>query len=218
LRDLYRRMSDNAPYSPDAAGAGRRALKNACLDLIAADGGDAGIALAARQYRAADNMTDRMAALATLALHDRPERTAALDDFYRRYESDPLVIDKWFALQAAIPEPATLDRVRKLTVHPAFSFANPNRLRALIGAFAQANQTQFNRPDGAGYDFLADAVLALDAKNPQVAARLLAAFKSWRALESARRARAEATLRRVAATASLSRDVADIVRRSLAAG
>jgi aminopeptidase N len=218
LRDLYRRMSDNAPYSPDAAGAGRRALKNACLDLIAADGGDAGVALAARQYRAADNMTDRMAALATLALHDRPERTAALDDFYRRYESDPLVIDKWFALQAAIPEPATLDRVRKLTVHPAFSFANPNRLRALIGAFAQANQTQFNRPDGAGYDFLADAVLALDAKNPQVAARLLAAFKSWRALESARRARAEATLRRVAASASLSRDVADIVRRSLAAG
>ena len=218
LRDRYRRMSDNAPYSPDAAGAGRRALKNACLDLIAADGGDAGVALAARQYQAADNMTDRMAALATLALHDRRERTVALDDFYRRYESDPLVIDKWFALQAAIPEPATLDRVRKLTVHPAFSFANPNRLRALIGAFAQANQTQFNRPDGAGYDFLADAVLALDAKNAQVAARLLAAFKSWRALESARRARAEATLRRVAATASLSRDVADIVRRSLAAG
>jgi aminopeptidase N len=218
LRDLHRRMSDNAPYSPDAAGAGRRALKNACLDLIAADGGDAGVALAARQYQAADNMTDRMAALATLSLHDRPERTAALEDFYRRYETDPLVIDKWFALQASIPEPATLDRVRTLTAHPAFSFANPNRLRALIGAFAQANQTQFNRPDGAGYDFLADAVLALDPKNPQVAARLLAAFKSWRALESARRARAEATLRRVAATASLSRDVADIVRRSLAEG
>jgi aminopeptidase N len=218
LRDLYRRMSDNAPYSPDAAGAGRRALKNACLDLIAADGADAGVALAARQYQATDNMTDRMAALATLSLHDRPERTAALEDFYRRYEKDPLVIDKWFALQASIPEPATLDRVRKLTAHPAFSFANPNRLRSLIGAFAQANQTQFNRPDGAGYDFLADAVLALDPKNPQVAARLLAAFKSWRALESARRARAEATLRRVAATASLSRDVADIVRRSLAEG
>jgi aminopeptidase N len=218
LRALHRRMSDNAPYSPDAAGAGRRALKNACLDLIAADGGDAGIALAARQYQAADNMTDRMAALATLSLHDRPERAAALEDFYRRYETDPLVIDKWFALQASIPEPATLDRVRKLTAHPAFSFANPNRLRALIGAFAQANQTQFNRPDGAGYDFLADAVLALDPKNPQVAARLLAAFKSWRALESSRRARAEATLRRVAASASLSRDVADIVRRSLAEG
>jgi aminopeptidase N len=215
LSATYRRMSDNAPYSPDAASAGRRALKNACLDLLAADGGDDGIALAARQFAGADNMTDRMAALATLSLLDRPERTAALEDFYRRFEGDPLVIDKWFALQAAIPEAATLDRVRKLTQHPAFSFANPNRLRALIGAFAHSNQTQFNRPDGAGYDFLAETVLALDGKNPQVAARLLSAFKSWRALEPTRRARAEATLRRVAGVEGLSRDTADIVRRAL---
>jgi aminopeptidase N len=215
LSAMHRRMSDNAPYRPDAASAGRRALKNVCLDLLAADGGDAGIALAARQYAAADNMTDRMAALATLSLHDRPERSDALDDFYRRYASDPLVIDKWFALQAAIPEAATLNRVRRLTEHSAFSFANPNRVRALIGAFAQTNQTQFNRADGEGYAFLADTVLALDPKNPQVAARLLSAFKSWRALEPGRRGRAEATLRRVSAADTLSRDVADIVRRSL---
>jgi aminopeptidase N len=215
LSALYRRMSDNAPYSPDAASAGRRALKNVCLDLIAADGGDEGITLAARQFAAADNMTDRMAALATLSLHDRAARATALEDFYRRHAGDPLVIDKWFSLQAAIPEAATLDRVRRLAAHPAFSFANPNRLRALIGGFAQLNQTQFNRPDGAGYDFLADTVLALDAKNPQVAARLLSAFKSWRALEAGRRARAEATLRRVAAAENLSRDTADIVRRAL---
>jgi aminopeptidase N len=215
LSAMHRRMSDNAPYSPDAASAGRRALKNVCLDLLAADGHDPGIALAARQYETADNMTERMAALATLSLHDRPERADALADFYRRYEGDPLVIDKWFSLQAAIPEGTTLDRVRKLTEHPAFSFSNPNRLRALIGAFAQLNQTQFNRPDGAGYAFLADTVLALDPKNPQVAARLLSAFKSWRALEAGRRARAEATLRRVAAAPNLSRDVADIVRRAL---
>jgi aminopeptidase N len=215
LSALHRRMSDNAPYRPDAASAGRRALKNACLDLLAADGGDEGITLVARQFAGADNMTDRMAALATLSLHDRPERAAALDDFYRRFAGDPLVIDKWFALQAAIPEPATLERVRKLTAHPAFSFANPNRLRALIGAFAHSNQTQFNRPDGAGYDFLAETALALDGKNPQVAARLLSAFKSWRALEPGRRARAEATLHRVAAAQSLSRDTADIVRRAL---
>jgi aminopeptidase N len=170
-----------------------------------------------RQYESADNMTDRMAALATLSLHDVPERAAALADFYRRFASDPLVIDKWFSLQAAIPEPATLDRVRELTAHPAFSFANPNRLRALIGAFAQANQTQFNRSDGEGYSFVADTVIALDRKNPQVAARLLAAFKSWRALEATRRARAEAVLQRVAAQDGLSRDVKDIVSRSLAA-
>jgi aminopeptidase N len=215
LSALYRRMSDNAPYSPDAASAGRRALKNVCLDLLAADGGDEGITRAACQFAAADNMTDRMAALTTLSLHDRAERAAALADFYDRFAGDPLVIDKWFALQAAIPEPTTLDRVRKLTAHPAFSFANPNRLRALIGAFAQLNQTQFNRPDGAGYDFLAETVLALDPKNSQVAARLLSAFKSWRALEPGRRARAETTLRRVAAAENLSRDTSDIVRRAL---
>jgi aminopeptidase N len=216
LQDTYRSMSDRAPYSPDAASAGRRALKNACLDLLAARGEGAAIAAAMRQYESADNMTDRMAALATLSLHDVPERAAALADFYRRFAGDPLVIDKWFSLQAAIPEPATLDRVRELTAHPAFSFANPNRLRALIGAFAQANQTQFNRSDGEGYSFVADTVIALDRKNPQVAARLLAAFKSWRALEATRRARAEAALQRVAAQDGLSRDVKDIVSRSLA--
>ena len=91
-------------------------------------------------------MTDRMAALATLSLHDVPERTAAFEDFYQRYRDDPLIIDKWFALQAMTPDPATLDRVRALTGHPAFSMANPNRVRSLIGAFAQGNPTQFNRP------------------------------------------------------------------------
>ncbi len=161
-------------------------------------------------------MTDRMAALTTLSLHDVGERAAASDDFYRRYEGDPLVIDKWLALQAAIPEPQTLDRVRGLMQHPAFSLTNPNRVRALIGSFAQANQTQFNRADGAGYDFVAETVLALDAKNAQVAARLATAFRSWRALEQVRRARAESALRRIAEAPSLSRDVADIVQRSLA--
>ena len=161
-------------------------------------------------------MTDRMAALDTLSQHDRPERKQALEDFYTRYADDPLIIDKWLALQAAIPEPATLDRVRALTKHPAFSVANPNRVRALIGSFAQVNHTQFNRADGAGFDFVADFVLALDPKNPQVAARLMGAFRSWRALEAGRRARAEATLRRIAATPSLSRDAQDIVARTLA--
>src|SRR5262249_54256332 len=181
------------------------------LDLLAASGSSAAIALAARQYQTADNMTDRMAAMSTLSLHPVRERQAAIDDFYRRYESDPLVIDKWFALQATIPEAATLDRVRELTQHPAFSLDNPNRVRSLIGAFAQMNQTQFNRADGAGYAFLADHVLALDAKNPQVASRMTTAFKSWRALEPGRRAKAEAELMRIRDAASLSTDVRDIV-------
>jgi aminopeptidase N len=209
-------MTTRAAYQPDAQSAGRRALKNACLDLLALTETDPAIARAFGQYREADNMTDRIAALETLAGHDRRERTAAFEDFYTRHAEDPLIIDKWFALQAMIPEPATLDRVRTLMRHPAFSAANPNRIRALIGAFAQANHTQFNRRDGAGYDFVADFVLELDTKNPQVAARLMSAFRSWRALEAQRRARAEATLRRVAARSTLSPDVHDIVARTLA--
>jgi aminopeptidase N len=217
LAETYRQMMTPGPYRPDAASAGRRSLKNVCLGLLTATEDHAAITLAFSQYQSADNMTDRMAALETLASHDRPERTQALEAFYASYQNDPLIIDKWLALQAAIPEPGTLDRVRALTAHPAFSMANPNRVRALIGSFAQVNHTQFNRADGAGYDFVADTVLTLDPKNPQVAARLMGAFRSWRVLEPRRRECAEATLRRVAAAASLSRDVSDIVARTLAA-
>ncbi|MFZ0776194.1 MAG: aminopeptidase N [Xanthobacteraceae bacterium] len=216
LAETYQRMITPGPYRPDAQSAGRRALKNICLDFLAMTETDQAIMRALAQYQNADNMTDRMAALETLALHDRPERAAALEDFYKRYADDPLIIDKWLALQAAIPEPATLDRVRALTKHPAFSITNPNRIRALIGSFAQANHTQFNRSDGAGYAFVADFVLALDPKNPQVAARLMGAFRSWRALEAQRRGKAEAALRRVAAAQALSPDLHDIVARTLA--
>jgi aminopeptidase N len=216
LFDHYRRLRESGPYSPDAASAGRRALRNTCLDLLVATRRPDAISLAARQYQAADNMTDRMAALSALSLCDVPERAAALDDFYARYAADPLIVDKWLSLQAAIPEPATLDRVKALTTHSAFSFANPNRVRALIHAFALANQKEFNRADGAGYDFMVDTVLILDPKNPQLAARLLSALKSWRVLEQARRTLAEAALRRVAAAPALSPDVGDIVQRALA--
>jgi aminopeptidase N len=216
LSATYRRLAESGPYSPDAAGAGRRSLKNVCLDLLAATQEGHAIRLAAEQYRTADNMTDRMAALSTLSLHAVAERAGAFDDFFRRYRDDPLIVDKWFSLQATMPDPATLDRVRELTGHPAFSMSNPNRVRALINAFAQANPSQFNRPDGAGYEFVADKVLALDEPNPQVAARMATAFKSWRALEPTRRARAEAALRRIAGAPKLSRDVADIAQRALA--
>jgi aminopeptidase N len=215
LAERYQQMTGSGPYSPDAASVGRRALRNVCLDLMVAARRPGAIALAMEQYETADNMTDRMAALATLALCDVPERAAALADFYTRYAGDPLIVDKWFALQASIPERATLDRVKALTAHPAFSFANPNRVRALISSFAAGNQKEFNRPDGAGYDFIIDTVLALDPRNPQLAARLLSAIKSWRALEPARRGHAERALRRAAAQPSLSPDVSDIVNRTL---
>jgi aminopeptidase N len=218
LFDHYRRLSESRPYAPDAVDAGRRALRNICLDLLVATRRPDAVSLAARQYQAADNMTDRMAALSTLSLYDTPERAATLDDFFARYGKDPLIVDKWFTLQATIPESTTLDRVKALTGHPAFSFANPNRVRALIHAFALANQKEFNRADGAGYDFIASTVLALDRKNPQLAARLLSSLKNWRVLEPGRRAMAEKALRRVAAAPSRSPDVADIVQRALATG
>jgi aminopeptidase N len=216
LFDHYRRLSESGPYRPDPVSAGRRALRNTCLDLLVATRSHDAVSLATRQYHAADNMTDRMAALSTLSLCDTPERAAALEDFHARYQGEPLIIDKWFSLQATVPEPATLARVKALTGHPAFSFANPNRVRALIHAFALGNQKELNRPDGAGYEFVVDTVLALDRKNPQLAARLLAALKSWRVLEPTRRGLAQAALRCVSATPSLSPDVSDIVQRALA--
>ena len=217
LETAYERMTVPGGYTPDATGAGRRSLRNICLDLMAAAGGQAAITRAMRQYEAADNMTDRMAALATLSLHDVSERTRALADFYQRYQADALVVDKWLSLRATIPEAGTLAKVRELTGHPAFSMANPNRVRALIGAFAQGNPTQFNRADGAGYDFVAETVLTLDPKNPQISARMTTAFRNWRTLETGRQAKAEAALKRIQATSGLSRDLADIVERALAA-
>jgi aminopeptidase N len=217
LAAVYERMTGGGRYSPDAGSAGRRALRNAALDLLAANGAAAAIARAAEQYRNADNMTDRMAALATLSLHDVSQRENALTDCYNRYAGDALVVDKWFSLQAMIPHRATLSHVRALTTHPAFSLANPNRVRSLIGAFAQGNTTQFNRPDGAGYDFIVDTVLALDQKNPQVSARLATAFRNWRTMEPGRQMKAEGALRRIRAASPLSRDLSDIVDRALAA-
>ena len=215
LREAHDALSEPAPYSPDAAGAGRRSMKQAALDLLVAADREDGGARAMRQFQGADNMTDMFGALSALTLNGASEREQALDSFFRAHAADPLVLDKWFALQAMIPERETLARVRALMGHHAFSMTNPNRLRSLVGSFA-ANPTQFNAADGSGYAFLADVVLETDRRNAQVAARLLVAFKTWRTLEAGRRALAEEHLRRIAATEDLSPDVRDIVTRSLA--
>jgi aminopeptidase N len=203
-------------YSPDAASAGRRSLRNVALDLLAAGDRSAGETLACEQYAAAANMTDRIAALATLSLISGDAREHALRSFAERYRDEPLILDKWFGLQAAIPEAGTLDRVRRLMAHPAFSLANPNRVRSLVGSFALGNPTQFHRADGAGYDFLADLALELDGANPQLAARLVTAFGTWKILEAGRRGKAETALRHLADAPRLSPDVGDLVQRSLA--
>jgi aminopeptidase N len=216
LAAAYDRLAIKGPYSPEAKDAGQRALRNVVLDLLAATAKPEAIARAAKQYDAADNMTDRMAALSTLSLHEGPARELAIADFYQRFADNALVVDKWFSLQAMSPEPHTLDKVRELTAHPAFSFGNPNRVRSLIGAYAQSNPTQFNRADGAGFDFIADVILSLDPNNPQLAARMATAFRTWRMLEDGRRAKAQAALTRIKATPNLSRDLSDIVERALA--
>ncbi|HEY5225239.1 MAG TPA: aminopeptidase N, partial [Methylovirgula sp.] len=216
LLNVYETLTDASPYSPDAAAAGRRALRNAALDLYCAGQKDRAPELAMRHIHAARFMTDKIAALGVLAMNACPEREIALASFYKEYAGEPLVIDKWLSVQAMIPEPDTLARVRSLMGHPAFSLGNPNRVRALIGAFAAGNQTRFNAKDGSGYELLVEVVLALNSKNPQVAARLLSAFKSWRILEDERRNLAERALRRVANATHLSPDVKDIAERSLA--
>ncbi|MGC5781564.1 aminopeptidase N [Methylobacterium sp. NFXW15] len=210
--------SGQEAYSPDAASAGRRALRNAALDLIAAGDLQAGATLATQRLDAATNMTDRLAALATIAQIPGEAREAALTAFGERYAQEPLVLDKWFAIQATIAESETLDRIARLKAHPAFSMTNPNRVRALVGSFSMANPTQFARADGAGFALVADVVKALDSTNPQVAARLLTAFGSWRRLEKNRRVAAAEMLNRIKAVPGLSRDVADILGRTLKDG
>ena len=215
LHRFYESLADSGAYSPDAASAGRRALRNASLDLIAAADQATGEKLAAAQVEAASNMTDRLAALSVLTTLPGAIREDAIARFGERYRNEPLVIDKWFTLQAAIPEDGTLERVKGLMQHPAFSIGNPNRVRSLIGSFAMLNQVQFNRIDGAGYDFLASIVLRADELNPQLAARLLTAFSTWRMMESTRRKHAQQALSTISKKPNLSRDVGDIVSRTL---
>jgi aminopeptidase N len=214
LVGLHGQLADSSPFNPDAAAAGRRALRNGALALFVDGNVIDGLALAHSQLREADNMTERLSALATIALKPSSTREHTLDAFGRRYAMEPLILDKWFALQAQIPERETLEQVRTLMTHRGFSMSNPNRVRALIGGFS-ANHTQFNRADGAGFALLEEVVVTLDPTNPQIAARLLTAMRSWRSLENARRRRAEAMLKRIAAQPTLSPDVRDIVTRSL---
>jgi aminopeptidase N len=215
LQALRDGLAASGSYSPDAASAGRRSLRNVALDLIAAADPARGERLASEQLAGAANMTDRLAALATLTTLPGEAREDALRRFGESYRDEPLVLDKWFTLQATIAEDGTLERVQRLMAHPAFSMGNPNRVRALVGSFAMLNPTQFHRADGSGYEFLSRIVLQLDGPNPQLASRLATAFGAWRLMSESRRSRAEAALRHIAEKGSLSRDVADIVQRSL---
>ena len=215
LPGLRAALAGGGAYRADAASAGRRALRNELLGLAALAEPAEGTRLCEEQFAAADNLTDRLAALAAMTLVPGAQREALIARFAEAYAGEPLVLDKWLMAQALIPEAETLERVKRLMQHPAFSLGNPNRVRALIGGFA-ANLTQFNRADGEGYRFVSDIVIALDRSNPQVASRLLGSFKSWRMLEPGRKRLAREALGAVAQTPNLSRDVADIAERALA--
>jgi aminopeptidase N len=199
-------------YSPEGKGA--RRMKNVALGYIAAADPKAGAALAFAQFKAADNMTDRQAALATLANGDADERVAALDIFYHRYRDNALVLDKWFSTQAFSTRADTMEAVKDLERHPDFTLHNPNRVRALVSAFS-GNQWAFHDISGAGYRFLADIIIALDPINPQTAAKMLPPLARWRRFDNQRAALMKAELQRIVGVPGLSKDVFEQASKSL---
>jgi aminopeptidase N len=210
---LYGKLATPGAYSPDPVSIGRRALRNLCLNYL----GELGMsALAYEQFKRADNMTDTMAALSTLANLDCPERQPALQEFHRKWSEEPLVVDKWLAVQAGSRLPTTLETVKRLLAHPAFDIKVPNKVYALIRTFA-ANHVRFHAADGSGYAFLADRVIALNALNPQVASRMARGFDRWKRFDAQRQAKARAELERIRDAQGLTKDVAEVVTKTLSA-
>jgi aminopeptidase N len=210
---LHARQRDG--YRIDAAAIGERALKNVCLDYLMQLGEPEARALCLKQFHAARNMTDQLGALAPLANDDSPERVEALAEFYNRWRREALVVDKWLSLQATSRLPGTLGVVQNLMAHEAFTLRNPNKVRALIGAFCQANPLHFHAADRSGYTFLTDRILDLNAFNPQIAARLMAAFTRWRKYDPVRQQGMRSQLERVLSAPDLSPDVYEIAAKSL---
>lgn len=216
----YHSLRVAGPYRYNAADAGKRALRNGCLAYLLTPDLDGRLDpdlldLGVQQYRTSDNMTDGIAALTCVVNADLATGTELLADFHTRWRHDPLVVDKWLILQAGCTLPGTLERVRKLTVHPSFTHKNPNKVRALIATFCATNHSQFHAADGAGYVFLADQVLLLDPLNPQIAARMLTPLTQWRRYDAGRQALMQRQLERIGAVRSLSDDVREVVEKSL---
>ena len=209
----YAELNDGQAYQKTSAAMARRSLKNICLSYLLET--DAGESLAVAQLESSDNMTDTLAAMQGLVLNDSPLAHRALSNFEDKWKADALVMDKWFAMQAVKPGSKTLNTVKRLMEHAAFSIQNPNKVRALIGVFAMLNPTGFHAADGSGYAFHADRVIELDGLNPQIAARMAAAFNRWKRYDNDRKARMKEQLQRIAATDHLSSDVLEIVSNAL---
>ena len=211
----FRHFGVPGAYSPDAAAAGRRALRNAALAYIMAIDDSTARALTFLEFRRAENMTDAMAALACLAHSAGAERDRALAMFHDKWKDEALVVDKWFRIQAVSDLPGAVGRVEQLLAHPAFDLRNPNRARSVLHAFASENLVHFHGADGSGYRLVAGKVVELDRLNPQVASRLARAFDRWKKFDAGRQAHARAALESIRSAAGVSADVAEVVNRAL---
>jgi aminopeptidase N len=202
-------------YSPDARSAGKRGLKNLCLSYLLGSEDASTLQLAHTQINAANNMTDRLAALMGLLNTGSNSAEQPLKQFYQDFKNEALVVDKWFSLQA-VAEHTDVKAVRKLMTHAAFTLKNPNRARSLIFSFCNGNPAQFHAPDGSGYDFWTEQVIALNAINPQVAARLVRTLDHWKKYQPALQKQMQAALNKVAKAEGLSKDVQELVAKALA--
>jgi len=216
---LYQQMQTPGEFNPDAASAGKRSLKNLALSMLLEADPLVWSPMAVNQYQNANNMTDRYAALLGLVVHGSKSASVCLEDFYKRFSDDALVIDKWFALQASRPpvanaEPTLID-VKRLREHDAFRMNNPNRVRSVIHAFCMNNPASFHQTDGSGYAFWAESVLALDPINPQVAARLARGLDRWRHFAEPYQSQMLIALKQVAACETLSADVKEVISKAL---
>ena len=212
-----RDLSRQTPYVAEAEHFARRALQNIALSYLMLSGKPEVLAATLEQFEHCDNMTERLTALAVLVNSPFEEQKAeALASFAEHFKANPLVMDQWFSVQAGSTLPGGLERVKTLMQHPAFTIKNPNKVRALIGAFAGQNLINFHAADGSGYRFLADLVIELNALNPQIASRQLAPLTRWRKYDAARQALMKGELERILASGELSSDVYEVVSKSLA--
>ena len=214
LLDTWLRTRVEGAYRYNEADVAKRSLHNVCLSYLMALQDDEVTELCIRQYREANNMTEQLAAFRSLVHSDRPEKDGIIADFYQRWQQEALVVDQWFSVQATAPMADTLDRVEALLQHEAFELTNPNKVRALIGAFCNANPVNFHRADGGGYRFLADRIIDLNTLNPQIASRMAVLLSRWRNYDDIRAANIRIELQRIKAE-PLSPDVYEVVTKAL---
>jgi aminopeptidase N len=214
MQKAYQDFATDGPYDPKATTAGRRALKNICLSYLMELSNAQTRRLCVTQLEGADNMTDALSALTSLANCDCPERPKSMAAFFKKWQKEPMVTDKWLSLQAGSILPGTLDSVRELTRQPFFDLKNPNKVYALIGSFA-GNQLHFHAPDGTGYAFVTEQIESLDRVNPQVAARIARNFERWRRYEPGRRAMMKESLERLALLSNLSKETGEVIGKAL---